>query len=110
MSVIELTDQNFEEVVLSSDVPVVVDFWAARCAPCLRVGPVIEELAKDHNNIKVAKLNVDENPETPPAYSVSGIPTIIFFKDGKEVKRLMGAKEKAEFEAEFGLNGGSDLS
>jgi len=104
MAIIELTDQNFAEKVIESELPVVVDFWAEWCAPCRRLGPIVEELAQDHEDkLRVAKLNIDAHPATAQAYSVMSIPTIIYFAKGKEVKRVVGAREKAELEAEFGL-------
>ncbi|MDP1809675.1 MAG: thioredoxin [Actinomycetota bacterium] len=110
MKVHEITDQNFEVEVLKAELPVIVDFWAQWCAPCLRLGPIIDELAKDHRDtLKVTKLNVDENQETPRSFGVQGIPTIIFFKKGKEAKRIVGAREKTELEKELGLNGALEV-
>jgi len=84
-------DQNFEKEVLKSDLPVLVDFWASWCGPCLMVGPVIEELAEEYEGkIKFGKLNVDENPKTAEKYGILSIPTVIIFKEGKEVKRQVG--------------------
>lgn len=104
MAIIELTDQEFTEKVVESAVPVIVDFWAEWCAPCRRLGPIVEELARDHEDkLCVAKLNIDEHPATAQAYAVMSIPTIIYFVKGKEVKRIVGAREKAELEAELGL-------
>jgi thioredoxin 1 len=88
---INLTDADFDKGVLQSRVPVLVYFWAAWCGPCLMAGPVIEELAKDYEGkIKVGKLNVDENPKMSQKYGVMSIPTVIIFKEGKEVERQMG--------------------
>lgn len=92
----ELTDKNFEEQVLKADLPVLVDFWAEWCGPCKMLAPVIEEIAKkDHGKIKVGKLNVDENPKTTKQYGVMSIPTVIVFKEGKEVSRKIGLTDKA---------------
>ena len=86
-----LTDKNFEGEVLKSDLPVLVDFFADWCAPCKMAGPVIEELAKEYEGkIKVGKLNVDENPQTGQKYGILSIPTVIIFKNGKEIRRQLG--------------------
>ena len=88
---LELTDQNFEEEVLQANTPVLVDFWAEWCSPCLMASPAIEELAKEYEGkIKAGKLNVDENPKTAQKYGVMSIPTVIIFKGGKEVKKQIG--------------------
>lgn len=92
---IELTDQNFEEEVIKSKDPVLVDFWSPTCPPCLLLGPIIEEIAKEfEDKAKVGKLNVFENPETAGKYKIVGIPTIIIFKDGKTVERATGLRPK----------------
>lgn len=86
-----LNDQNFEKEVLKSDLPVLVDFWASWCSPCKMAGPVIDQLEKDYaGKVKVGKLNVDENPQIPQKYMVMSIPTVIIFKNGKEIKRQVG--------------------
>ena len=96
--IVELTDNNFETEVLQSRIPVLVDFWAPWCGPCQMVGPVIEELATEYQDkIKVGKLNVDENPQTAVKYGVMGIPTVILFKEGKEVARKIGLEGKEEY-------------
>ena len=92
-----LNDKTFAKEVLESDLPVLVDFWAEWCGPCRLVGPVIEELAKEyHGKIKVGKLNVDENPKTTQQYRIMSIPTMIIFKEGKEVARKVGFTGKEE--------------
>src|SRR5437899_3297360 len=93
--VIHVTDQDFESEVLDDGRPVLVDFWAEWCVPCHMVSPLIEEIARDHaNELKAAKLNVDDNPETTKKYAVMSIPTLIVFKDGKEQARVVGARGK----------------
>lgn len=99
-----LTDANFDHEVSSSDVPMIVDFWAPWCAPCRMVSPVIEEIAADHAGaLRVGKLNVDDNPVTASKFGIMSIPTIMLFRDGKAVKKVIGARGKRDFEREFGL-------
>jgi len=94
-NVIQVSDEDFETEVLGSDRPVLVDFWAEWCVPCHMVSPLIEEIARDHaSELKAAKLNVDDNPETTKRYAVMSIPTLIVFKDGKEQARVVGARGK----------------
>src|ERR671918_2320144 len=89
------TDQDFEARVLQSETPVLVDFWADWCVPCHMVSPVVEEIGRDKAGaLRVAKLNVDDNPETARKYNVLSIPTLILFKDGEEKARLIGARPK----------------
>jgi thioredoxin 1 len=89
------TDQNFESEVLKSDVPVLVDFWAEWCGPCRALAPTIDELAGEFKGqVKIMKMNVDENPGTPGQFSVRGIPTLILFKGGKAVNQIVGAQPK----------------
>jgi len=88
----EITDQNFENEVLQSDIPVVVDFWAPWCRPCLMIAPVTEKLSEDYaGRVKFCKLNVDENPKMSQKYGVMSIPFLLFFKDGKQVDSILGA-------------------
>ena len=101
-SVTEVNDNNFQAEVLESDVPVLVDFWAPWCGPCRMVAPVVEEIAKEKaGELKVVKLNTDENQETSIAYNVLSIPTLIVFRNGQEAKRVTGAYPKKRLEAEI---------
>lgn len=98
MADLVFTDQNFEEEVLKSELPVLIDFWAPWCAPCRIVSPIVEELAKDYEGkLKVGKLNVDENPKTASTYGIMSIPSLIFFKSGKPAKTMIGAQSKDNF-------------
>jgi thioredoxin 1 len=99
-NVFEAQDATFEQDVLRSEVPVLVDFWAPWCQPCLRIAPAIDELAgKYAGQAKVAKLNIDEHPETPDKYGVRSIPTLLVFKDGQVVNQIVGALPKDRIEA-----------
>ena len=92
---IELTDQNFQKEVLESDMPVLVDLWAEWCAPCLMLAPIIEEISNDYKDkIKVGKLDVDKNPNTSVQYSIRSIPTLLYFKNGKVEKQIVGYQSK----------------
>ncbi len=98
-STFEVTDQTFEQDVLKSDKPVMVDFWAAWCGPCKALAPIVDELASQfQGKAKVAKMDVDRNPATPMRYQVRGIPTLIIYKDGQVKEQIVGyvAKEKIE--------------
>lgn len=101
-SIPEVTDNNFEAEVLESDVPVLVDFWAPWCGPCRQVAPVVEEIAGEKaGQLKVMKLNTDDNQQTAIKYNVLSIPTLIVFKNGQEAKRVIGAYPKKKLEAEI---------
>jgi thioredoxin 1 len=91
----DVTDQDFEERVLKSDEPVLVDFWAEWCVPCHMVSPVVEEIGQEKGeSLRVAKLNIDENPEVTRRYGVMSIPTLMLFKGGEEKTRVVGARGK----------------
>jgi thioredoxin 1 len=95
--VVEVSDGSFEEEVLKSSTPVLVDFWAPWCGPCKTIAPVVEELAGDYDGkLKVVKVNVDENKEAAMKYGVRGIPNLILFKDGENVAQIIGAVAKQE--------------
>jgi thioredoxin 1 len=94
-----LTDAIFQDEVLNSEQPVLVDFWAAWCAPCRAVGPTIDEIAETNaGRVKVGKVNVDENSETPQRYGVSSIPTVLVFKNGKVVETLVGVQSRERYQ------------
>ncbi len=96
-----VTDASFAYDVLLSAKPVVVDFWAEWCGPCKMVAPILEEIAAANEGIIIAKLNVDENPQTSASYGITSIPTLNVFQDGKVVKTIVGAKPKAALLAEL---------
>ena len=96
-----VTDVSFADDVLLSDKPVIVDFWAEWCGPCRMIAPILEEVAADHDEIVVAKLNVDENPSTAAQYGITSIPTMNVFSGGKVVKQIIGAKPKAALLADL---------
>ncbi len=96
----DVTDENFEAEVVNSDKPVIIDFWAEWCAPCKQIAPIIKDLAgKYGDRVKIVKMDIDANPNTPGKYGIRAIPTILTFKDGTVVEQLQGARPKADFEA-----------
>ncbi len=98
--IIYVGDADFEDKVLKSDVPVLVDFWAEWCGPCKMIAPVLEEIAEEYaGRVQVAKLNIDENPATPPRYGIRGIPTLMLFKDGNVEATKVGAVSKSQLAA-----------
>ncbi|MEA3337724.1 MAG: thioredoxin [Chloroflexota bacterium] len=97
MKPIHVTDADFDEIILQADVPAVVDLWAEWCGPCHMITPSVEEMASEYEGKAIiAKMNVDENPGTPPKLGIMGIPTLIYFKDGKEVDRQVGVAGYAQ--------------
>ncbi len=96
MATIEVTDETFEAEVVKSDIPVVVDFWAEWCGPCKQIGPSLEELSNEYNGqVKIVKVNVDDNPVSPSKLGVRGIPALFLFKDGKMISSKTGAAPKS---------------
>src|SRR4030066_1430004 len=99
-SIIYVTDASFEQEVLKSTGAVLVDFWAEWCGPCKMIGPILEEIATEYNGkLKIAKLNIDENPNTPPKYGIRGIPTLMLFKGGNVEATKVGAVSKSQLAA-----------
>jgi thioredoxin 1 len=99
-SISHVTDTSFEQEVLKASAPVLVDFWAEWCGPCKMIGPVLEEIAGDYaGKLKIAKLNIDENPQTPPKYGIRGIPTLMLFKNGQVEATKVGAVSKSQLAA-----------
>ena len=97
----EVTDDNFQAEVIESEGPVLVDFWAPWCGPCRVVAPVLEEIASERPDLRIVKLNTDENQQTAAAFQVLSIPTMILFKNGQAAKKIIGAYPKRRLEAEL---------
>ena len=96
MSTFHINTENFEKEVLGSDRPVLVDFWASWCGPCRMVIPIVEELAREHPEYKIAKVNVDEEPELASRFGIMSIPSLLVFRDGELVAQAVGARSKEE--------------
>lgn len=94
MSVLTITSENFQKEVMESEQPVLLDFWAAWCGPCRMVSPIVDEIAEERKDIKVGKINVDEQPELASAFQVMSIPTLVVIKNGQVVNRAVGAQPK----------------
>jgi len=98
--IIDVTDETFEHEVLGSSDPVLVDYWAEWCGPCKMIAPVLEEIAVEYDGrVRVAKLNIDDNPNTPPRYGIRGIPTLMLFKNGEVEATKVGAVSKSQLTA-----------
>lgn len=103
MDIIKITKDNFEAEVINSDKPVLVDFWAGWCGPCMMQGPVLDEIADEYDNIKVGKINVDEQQELAIRFGVMSIPTLMYFKSGEAVETLVGLRSKEQLVQSLGL-------
>ena len=103
MKTVKITNDSFEKEVKESNQPVLIDFWASWCGPCMMQGPVMDEIAEEYGNIKVGKINVDEEQELAIKFGVSSIPTLMYFRDGKVVKTLVGLRSKEQIAQDLGL-------
>lgn len=99
MSVLMITNDNFDEEVIKSDKPVLLDFWASWCGPCRMVSPVVDRIAEDRDDIKVGKINIDEQPELATQFEITSIPTLLIIKDGKVTNKAVGALPREAIEA-----------
>ena len=99
-NIVHISDESFEEEVLNSSVPVLIDYWAEWCGPCKMIAPILDELVEEYGEkIKIVKLNIDENPETPPKYNIRSIPTLMIFKDGNVEATKVGAVSRSQLAA-----------
>lgn len=104
-NIVYLTDESFQNEVLDSSRPVLVDYWAEWCGPCKMIAPILTEIADEYEGkIKIAKLNIDDNPQTPPKYGIRGIPTLMLFKDGNVEATKVGALSKSQLTAFIDTN------
>ena len=98
--IVHISDESFEEEVLQSEQPVLIDYWAEWCGPCVHFAPVLDEVAGEYSDrLKVVKLNIDDNPQTPPKYGIRGIPTLMVFKNGQVEATKVGAMSKSQLTA-----------
>ena len=100
-TIVEVTDSNFQAEVIEHETPTLVDFWAPWCGPCRVVAPILEEIAANREDVRVVKLNVDENQQTAAQFGILAIPTMVLFRNGQEAKRIQGAMPKKRLEAEL---------
>ena len=100
-SITHVTDTTFQAEVLESETPVLVDFWAPWCGPCRMIAPILEEMAAERDDLRIVKLNIDENMQTPANYGILAIPTMVLFRNGAEAARITGTKPRKRLEAEL---------
>jgi thioredoxin 1 len=100
-NIIDVTDSTFQQEVLESEKPVLVDFWAPWCAPCRVIAPILEEMAAERDDLRIVKLNIDENQDTPVSLGIMAIPTMILFRNGSEAKRITGQRPRKRLEADL---------